>query len=37
MDTVFGRFVLTTIATAIGAFLGLVAFAVTMILIEFFG
>lgn len=36
MDTVSGRFVLTTIACALGAFVGLVAFAATMIVIEFF-
>jgi hypothetical protein len=36
MDTVLGRFVLTTVACAIGAFLGLMAFMATMILIELF-
>ena len=35
MDT-FSRFVLTAVACSIGTFLGLVAFILTMVLIELF-
>lgn len=36
METFVGRFVATTLAFALGTFIGLVAFMATMVIIELF-